>query len=337
MSAIDISVVIPVSERCDSLDGIVRMIDQALAGESGQLEILLVVDGSHPDRNRHALAIAASDARVRILSLARTFGEGAALRAGLQESSGRLILTHPAYLQVEGSVIPRLISKVREEDRDVAFASRLPEKDSWINRVQRWGFNAIVRKTLWVKFKDVACGVRVLRREALEDLSVHGSFHRFVPVLAAMKGLRVAEVPVKQHPEAKGVRVYSPGVYVRRILDLVNIFFVLRFTYKPLRFFGLVGGVLFLAGFAILLYLAFIKLVFSAGIGDRPLLLLGAMLSALGFQVFALGLLGELITFTYAARSKPYTIREINVRAPRGSANREEPASAGAAGTERGD
>ena len=105
--------------------------------------------------------------------------------------------------------------------------------------------------------------------------------------------------------------MYSPTTYVLRLLDLVNVFFLLRFTQKPLRFFGLVGGGLFAVGFAICLYLSILKVFVGAQLGERPLLLLGVLLVVLGFQTLALGLLGELVTFVQSGPSQGPPIREV--------------------------
>jgi glycosyltransferase involved in cell wall biosynthesis len=314
MSAPEVSVVIPVSKRSDDLERILDLVEAALKGRPH--EVLMVIDGHLPRQLEEARRLADDRDGVRVLTFARMFGEGAALRAGLTATQAPVILTHPAYFQVEASVLPQLLQAL-DGGVDLAFASRLSEKDSLFNRLQRWAFNAIIRRAVWVRYRDVACGVRAMRREVLEDVSLHGSFHRFLPVLAVMKGLVVREVDAPQHPEARHARLYSPGTYLHRLLDLVNVAFLTRFTYKPLRFFGLIGGALFAVGLVICLYLSALKIFGNAVLAERPLLLLGVLLVAVGFQTLALGLLGELISFSQAARTKPYAVREIVRRKPK--------------------
>ncbi len=315
MSAPELSVVVPVSKRCDGLAEILALLHEGLKHSGRSYEVVLVVDGDLHDRLAQAQALAEVDERIRVLSFARQFGEGAALRAGLMASRAPILLTHPAYFQVQPAVLGELLQAI-DDGADVAFASRSSERDSAFNRLQRWVFNFFLRRALWVRFRDISSGVRTLKREALEDVAVHGPFHRFLPVLAAMKGLTVREVPAALHPQAGGARVYRPSVYVKRFLDLVNVFFLARFTYKPLRFFGLVGGMLFGIGLLICLYLTALKVFGGEAIGDRPLLLMGVLLVAVGFQTLAIGLLGELITFAHAAKHKPYTIREVVRKQP---------------------
>ncbi len=308
--SVELGLIIPVSHRMDDLGAILDLVCKGLEATGRTYEILFVLDGERPDRLEVARKLAAGSKGVRVLSLARAFGEGAALRAGVRSTTAPILMTHPAYFQVDGEVIPKLVEAL-DDGAEVAFASRLPTKESLSNRIQRWAFNAAIRKALWVRYRDVACGVRAIRRDVLDELSVHGSFHRFLPVLATIKGFQVREVDARQHEQATHRRVYSPTTYLLRLLDLVNVFFLLRFTQKPLRFFGLVGGALFAVGFAICLYLSILKVFVGAQLGERPLLLLGVLLVVLGFQTLALGLLGELVTFVQSSPSKGPPIREV--------------------------
>ena len=103
-------------------------------------------------------------------------------------------------------------------------------------------------------------------------------------------------------------RIYSPGVYLRRLIDVMGLLFLLRFTDKPLRLFGLVGSVVTLGGAAIL-GVIFVQRLAGQGAADRPLLLLGVLLLTLGIQAIALGLIGEMIVHLNAPRRRAYRLR----------------------------
>ena len=133
-----------------------------------------------------------------------------------------------------------------------------------------------------------------MRRHVLETVPVYGDLFRFLPVLAEREGFRVEEVSVTSHPKDRRARIYAPGIYVRRLIDLLGLFFLVRFTRKPLRFFGILGGVFSGVGAAILLVL-FVQRLGGQGIADRPLLLLGVLTFVLGGQAIAIGLVGEII------------------------------------------
>jgi hypothetical protein len=159
------------------------------------------------------------------------------------------------------------------------------------------------------RFHDIACGVRLIRRPVAEALPLYGDLHRFLPALALREGYRVDEVPVPQHPGDARTRVYRPGVYLRRLLDIAAFFFLAKFTEKPLRFFGLVGSVFFGLG-AVTSLVLLVERVAGQRIADRPLLLLAVLLIALGVQLMGLGLVGEIIVHLRSPHRRAYRVRE---------------------------
>ena len=107
------------------------------------------------------------------------------------------------------------------------------------------------------------------------------------------------------------MRYHGTGTYLGRLLDILNVFFLTRFTRTPLRFFGLVGIALFGLGFALDLIAVIQRAVLDEGIADRPILLLGVLLMVLGVQTLSLGLVGEIIIFTHARNIREYQVAEI--------------------------
>jgi hypothetical protein len=180
-----------------------------------------------------------------------------------------------------------------------------------LNRIQAGAFHILLNPVSEFKFHDIGCGVRVFRKQVAQEVNIYGDQHRFLPILAQKYGFRILEVKALQSQKDIGKRVYSPGTYARRMLDIFTIFFLVRFTKKPLRFFGILGSSLFAAGFLILLYLLFVRLFQNVGLADRPIVLVGTLLVVLGVQVFAIGLLAEIIIFTHAKDIKEYTIDQI--------------------------
>jgi hypothetical protein len=162
-----------------------------------------------------------------------------------------------------------------------------------------------------VRYSDLGCSARALRRRVLEEIRLYGEQQRFLPVLAERQGFRVLEVQVRQAARDRFDRIYPPRAYTRALLDVFNIFFLVRFTRKPLRFFGMIGVVLFLMGAAELLYLFYQRVALALPLADRPALLLAVLLIVLGVQIFALGLLGELIIFAHAGTSKDYQVDQV--------------------------
>ena len=190
-------------------------------------------------------------------------------------------------------------------------ASRWPRKDGFINRVQSKIFNGMVNFITGFKFKDLGSGVRVIKRRVIEEVQIYGDQHRFFPLLAIRYGFKVREVNVVQSSKDTFQRLYSIGIYLRRILDLFSVFFLIKFTKKPLRFFGLSGFFVFALGALLSLYLFIERVFMGVALRDRPMVLVALLLVVLGIQLFAIGLIGEIIIFTHAKELKEYTIEEI--------------------------
>jgi hypothetical protein len=118
-------------------------------------------------------------------------------------------------------------------------------------------------------------------------------------------------VPVQQSPRDTKRRVFKPGIYLRRLLDILTLFFLFKFTKKPLRFFGLIGSAVFGAGVVVTGYLGIYRVLHFGPIASRPLLILGVLLIVLGVQLFSIGFLGEIIIFIHARKAKEYTIDKV--------------------------
>jgi glycosyltransferase involved in cell wall biosynthesis len=302
-----ISVIIPVVERSDDLAVLYEAFSRVLDERGEEYEFLFVFDGTFSP-SADLLELTDRKDNIRILRFARNFGETAALRLGIEKSRGATILTLPAYFQVLPEGIGRLLDAL-DADTDLVVASRSPRLDSWINRAQSAVFHQIVGGVSDRRFHDIACAVRVMRRPIAEALPLYGDLHRFIPALALREGYRVEEVPLPQHPNDAQTRVYGPGVYLRRLLDVVAFFFLAKFTEKPLRFFGLVGSA-FLGSGAVITLVLLAQRLGGQGIANRPLLLLGVLLVALGVQLMGLGLVGEIIVHLRAPHRRAYRVRE---------------------------
>ncbi len=302
-----VSVVVPVVERADDLVALYRAFAAELHARGEEHEFVFVFDGGFSP-SPELTALSQERDAVRLLRFAGTFGETAALRLGIERSRGDVILTLPAYFQVRPEGIPLLLDAL-DADTDVVVANRSPRIDTWLNRVQSAAFHRLLGSLTDQRFHDMACGVRVMRRQVAEALPLYGDLHRFIPALALREGYRVTEVAVPQHPENARTRLYGPAVYMRRLLDIAAFFFLAKFTEKPLRFFGLVGSVFFAAGSLAALVLL-IERLGGTGIANRPLLLLAVLLLALGVQLMGLGLVGEIIVHLRAPHRRAYRVRE---------------------------
>jgi glycosyltransferase involved in cell wall biosynthesis len=307
---VDISVIIPVGNR-HAADMLALYADykSGLEALGSTHEIIVVLDGPRPELAADVQRLLSSGERVSVISLTRKFGEATALVAGFQRATGRIILTLPAYHQIRGSEIGKLVRALGVTD--IAIGRRWPRAGSRFEAMRRDAFHRMLASITGQRFHDLGCSARAMKRRVLEEINLYGDQHRFLPVLASRLGFRVMEVELHQSPLDRYEGGYPPREYVRRALDICTVFFLVRFTKKPLRFFGMVGVTTFLVGVALVAWLAVDKLIFHQPLGDRPALLLSSLLVVLGMQLFALGLLGELIIFTHARDIKDYQIEEV--------------------------
>lgn len=308
-SVIELSVIVPVTERYDDVRGVYSAYKSNLDAIGIAYEFIYVLDGYYPSVEEQLKELRRQGEPIIIIKLAKWFGEATALSVGFEHSSGPTVLTLPPYLQVAPEELPRLVASLQEHD--MVVACRWPRRDSILNKAQSAVFHLLLRSLTDLDFHDLGCGVRVIRRRVIDEIQIYGDQHRFLPLLASRQGFKVAEVQARQAAEDAKQRIYAPGVYLRRMLDILAIFFLLKFTKKPLRFFGLLGSSLFVLGAGVGVYLAVERLFFDVSLADRPLLLLASLLVVLGVQVFAIGLIGEIIIFTHAKDIKEYTVEEI--------------------------
>ncbi len=304
------SVIVPVAERYDDLAEIYQTHADVLNGIGYSFEFIFVIDGGLAESARQLEPLVALGAPIRIVALPRSYGEATALMIGFEQARGDVLITLPAYFQTVPGGIQKVLS-VLDEGNDMVVARRWPRIDPWINQVQNYGFHLITRWLTGVQLHDLACGLKGLRRRVVREIHLYGDLHRFLPLLAYQRGFRVAEVSVPQHPQDGRMRVYRLGTYLRRLLDILTLVFLFKFTKKPLRFFGLIGAGLFGAGFFVSLVLAIQKILGLTTLADRPLLILGVLLMVLGVQTGSIGLLGEIIIFTHARKMKDYTVEKV--------------------------
>lgn len=228
---------------------------------------------------------------------------------GFEHAEGEIIVTLPAYFQILGADTDRLIDAL--EHADLAISYRHPRVGGWLETFRRRAFHWLLALVTRVRFQDLGCNARAMHRRVLEEIHLYGEQQRFLPFLAERQGFRVREVQVRQSLQGARRDTYRPRTYTRALLDIFNIFFLVRFTRKPLRFFGTIGIACFAIGAMELAYLVFQRVVMHSPLAGRPALMLASLFIVLGLQIFALGLLGELIIFTHAGNSRDYKVERI--------------------------
>jgi glycosyltransferase involved in cell wall biosynthesis len=304
-----ISAIIPVGARQSPLADLHARYKRGLDELDLPYEFIYVLDGPQPAYEAALLDLAKRGERITVVSLSRRFGVATALMIGFEHAAGGTIVSLPAYLQIEGDEIPKLVAAL--DQADLALACREPRGGGQFETLRRKWFHGLLKYVTALDFRDLGCNARAFKRKVLDEIHLYGEQDRFLPVLADRHGFKVAEIPVRQANDHSGPGPYPLKSYLRGFLDLFTVFFLVRFTKRPLRFFGMVGVTTLSIGVLELLYLIVDRIMFQVPLADRPALLLASLFIVLGVQIFALGLLGELIIFTHAGGSKDYQVDRV--------------------------
>ncbi|MBT1072548.1 glycosyltransferase family 2 protein [Pelotalea chapellei] len=308
----DFSIVVPIYNEQDNVEALYRAITSALSAADWNYEIIMVDDGSSDASFVRLQQLAVTDERLKIIRLRRNFGQTAAMSAGFDAASGKVIIPMDGDLQNDPVDIPRLLNKL-DEGYDVVSGWRSDRKDTFITRkIPSILANALISSFTGVHLHDYGCTLKAYRREVLDGVNLYGEMHRFVPALASQVGARVAELPVKHHQRLHGQSKYGISRTLRVILDLMTVKFLLSYSTKPIQLFGRWGFYTLMAGCASGAATVYMKVFEHYSMNRNPLLILTAFLLFMGIQFIVLGLLGELNARTYyEAQGKPiYVVRE---------------------------
>ncbi len=308
-SKVELSVIIPVGARQAPVAELYASYRSGLSAAGLPCEYLFVIDGAFPEVEAALDGLMKAGEPIKVISLSRAFGESTALMAGFEQSRGSIIMTLPAYHQVEGSELPKLLDGLTSAD--VVVCRRWPRAGGLMERARRGAFHGMVNWMTRLNLHDLGCGVRAMKRSVLQEIALYGDQHRLLPALADRQGFRVLEIDIHQSTKDRYEGGYRTREYLHRLLDVIAVFFLVRFTKKPLRFFGIIGATTLVIGSLLVLYLVIDRTFFGHGLANRPALLLSSLLVVLGLQLFALGLLGELMIFTHARGLKDYQVDRV--------------------------
>lgn len=303
-----ITVVVPCFNEEDSLDELSTRLESVLRGLDQSFEILFINDGSTDETATTLEGLSKRAPHVGVIHFRRNFGKAAALDAGFQVARGGVVITMDADLQDEPREIPKLLAEL-ENGYDLVSGWKKVRRDPIDKTLPSRLFNFTVSLVSGLHLHDFNCGFKAYRREVVEDLNLYGELHRFIPVLAHWRGFRVGEVPVEHHPRKFGRSKYGASRFSKGVLDLLSVLLNTRYQSRPLHLFGWIGGFIGLLGLVSLLYLTILWFAGFRPIGNRPLLLFGALMVMVGIQLVSTGLLGELVTRSQQAEKPNYVIR----------------------------
>jgi glycosyltransferase involved in cell wall biosynthesis len=315
-----LSIVVPLFNEVATIHELHRRLTEVLLLIGRPWEIVYVDDGSGDGTAEALTAIAERDPHVRLTSLARNYGQTAALAAGFDAASGDVIVAMDGDLQHAPEEIPKLLAKLGE-GYDIVSGWREQRVDNlWTRRVPSKIANWLMAKLSGVALHDFGTTFKAYRAPVIKRIRLHGDLHRFIPALASWSGARIAEVPIANIPRPQNQSHYGLSRTWRVAADLITVRFLLRYVTRPLHFFGPIGFASVAAGAAAGGWIVATKVMTGAAVfvEHGPLLLLSAVLIQLGIMLIGLGLLAELVTRIYmdGRHRRIYTVAATTVREP---------------------
>lgn len=315
-AAMKITAVIPVLNEHESLARLHAELTSVARDQGYELEIVLVDDGSTDRSWEEIERLAAEDSRIKAIRFRRNFGKAAALSAGFTAATGELVFTLDADLQDDPAEIPRFVEEI-VAGRDVVSGWKRTRHDPWHKVGPSRVFNWLVGASTGVRLHDHNCGFKCYRREVLREIQLYGELHRFVPVLAAARGWRVGEIVVHHRPREFGRSKYGVNRIIKGFLDLLTVYFLTGYGYRPQHLLGSVGLLGFLVGAVGVATLTVGWLVTRLDaipgnelhLHQRAIFYYSMGAALLGAQFLTAGLLAEFIAAQRGREVVPYSIR----------------------------
>lgn len=317
----DISVVIPLFNEEESLPELHEWIRKVMTENNFSYEIIFIDDGSK-DRSWQVIEkITTNDKNAKAIKFRRNYGKSPALFVGFEAAEGDVVITMDADLQDSPDEIPELYRMIVKEGYDLVSGWKQKRFDNALTKnIPSKLYNYTTRKMSGIKLHDMNCGLKAYKREVVKSIEVYGEMHRFIPVLAKSAGFTNIGEKVVQHRARKyGVSKFGWNRFINGFLDLMTITFLSKFGKRPMHFFGLVGTLLFLVGFAFAFYLGAHKLycVFTHQaarlITQRPSFYISLTCMIIGSMMFLAGFIGELILRNSTIRNNYLLDKKINL------------------------
>lgn len=314
-----ISLIIPVYNEEESLPQLFDSLE-AISGELPQMEVIFVDDGSIDNSYELLQAQARKDSRFKVVRFAVNSGQTAAIQAGIDFSSGDILVFLDSDLQNDPADIPVLLAKL-DEGYDVVSGWRKDRKDNPIKRTLPSRIaNGIISRVSGVFLHDYGCTLKAYKKNVIKNVRLYGEMHRFIPIYASWQGARVTEIPVTHHARKYGNSKYGLERIFKVILDILVVKFLSKYLTKPIYIFGGFGLASFFLSFVTLLWALYLKFFCDTSLIQTPLPLFSGICFLLGCMGILMGLLAEVTSRTYFESQSQHTyfIRDtINLKADR--------------------
>lgn len=310
MSKTDITVIVPLINEEESIPELTEWIERVMKENNFSYEVLMMDDGS-TDRSWEIIEeIHRKNNHVKGIRFRRNYGKSAALNVGFQQAVGEVVITMDADLQDSPDEIPELYKMIVEGGFDIVSGWKKKRYDPLTKTIPTKLFNWATRKMSGLQLHDFNCGLKSYRKEVVKGIEVYNEMHRYIPVIAKWAGFRkITEKPVQHRERKYGTTKFGLERFVNGFLDLLTIFFVSKFSKKPMHFFGVLGTLCFTGGFLVTVYVISKKLydmyhyIDHRGVTEQPLFYLALVATIIGVQLFLAGFIGEMISRNASERN----------------------------------
>jgi len=288
-SRVLVSVLVPAKDEAENLPLFMEEAAKAFAHAPGRYQVVVVDDGSIDDTWEVLEKLVRQYQFLRAVRHRARRGIAESLRTGYLNSSGAILVFYPADLQYKPEDIPRLVAPIIAGESDMVTGYKQGEYEkAFVSGV----YNRLSRSLFNVPVRDLN-SVKAYRREVMDAIPARPDWHRYMIVMAAAQGFSVTEVPVPLYPRHAGKSKFGIGRIPVGVIDMIAVWFELRFAKKPLLLFGMLGAMLFvigvIAGISALIWLA------VTGEGIRAVWTVIQTSLILGSVFFSTGFIGELV------------------------------------------
>ena len=312
----DISVVVPLYNEAESLPELAKWIERVMDENKFSYEIIFVNDGSTDNSWEVIKSLQEKNKAIGGISFRRNYGKSPALNTGFARAKGDVVITMDADLQDSPDEIPELYRMITEDGYDMVSGWKQKRYDPLSKTIPTKLFNATARAVSGIKLHDFNCGLKAYKREVVKHIEIYGDMHRWIPFLAKSVGYtKIGEKVVHHQARKYGHTKFGLDRFVNGYLDLFTLWFMSKFSIKPMHFFGLLGSLMFVIGFISVVIVGVMKLynMYSGHsyilVTDSPYFYLSLTAMIIGSQFFLAGFIGELITRNAPGRNH-YEINE---------------------------
>lgn len=307
-----ISVVIPLFNEAESLPELMAWIHRVMEANHFTYEVIMIDDGSDDESWEVITQLRSQFGSLKAIKFQRNYGKSAALNEGFKAAQGEMVMTMDADLQDSPDEIPEFYKMISEQGFHLVSGWKKKRFDNTLTKnIPSKLYNAVASKSSGIKLHDFNCGIKAYQLKVVKSIEVFGEMHRYIPILAKWAGFKKIGEKVVQHQARKyGHTKFGWERFVNGFLDLLTIQFLSKFGKKPMQFFGLIGTLFFLLGFASVVYIIVGKFMDPiTSVTNKPAFYIALTSMLIGTQLFLAGFIAEIMNRSAVDRNT-YLIEE---------------------------